>query len=207
MARGKIRLTRIQWFNLTLLFILVLIAGLSGYRGLVAYLLNQKDNGSIAKPESSVHRLHNAALDLEKPALYNVIFFLSKDCPLCNNYKPLLDTLQFVYGQDPRFLFVGLRTDASMAEDSSYFFPLEYTAGKDVAYIARIYGAKVTPEVFVVDSNNQVLYSGAIDNWAYDTGKKRAYATENYLKDVLFAIKNGQKLPYTQTRAVGCFIE
>ena len=204
---GKFQLTRLPWFNLILLVMLVSIAGISGYRGLIAHFLNVRDSSSTTRPESSIHRLHNAALDIEKPALYNVVFFLSKDCPLCNNYKPLLDTLHAIYGQDPRFLLVGLRTDVSVASDSSYFLPVEYTAGKDVAYIARIYGAKVTPEVFVIDSNNRVLYSGAIDNWAYDTGKKRTNATENYLKDVLFAIKRGQKLPYTQTRVVGCFIE
>jgi len=201
------KFTRIQWLQLALLLLLVVIAGISGYRGLVSWFLNVKDIPNSPKNTTSIHRLHNAALDIDNPALFNVVFFLSKDCPMCNNYKPLLDSLREEYAKDSRFLFVGLRTDADAATDSSYFLPLEYSAGKDVRYIAEIYKATVTPEVFVIDSSNHVWYSGAIDNWSFDTGKKKQFATEYYLKDALNALRNGQKPALAETKAVGCFIE
>lgn len=204
---GKFKFTRIQWLQLALLLLLVVIAGISGYRGLVSRSLNVKDIPNSPKNTTSIHRLHNAALDIDNPALFNVVFFLSKDCPMCNNYKPLLDSLREEYAKDSRFLFVGLRTDADAATDSSYFLPLEYSAGKDVRYIAEIYKATVTPEVFVIDSSNHVWYSGAIDNWSFDTGKKKQFATEYYLKDALNALRNGQKPALAETKAVGCFIE
>ncbi|MBM3921251.1 MAG: hypothetical protein FJ347_08525 [Sphingomonadales bacterium] len=204
---GKFKFTRIQWLQLALLLLLVVIAGISGYRGLVSWFLNVKDIPNSPKNTTSIHRLHNAALDIDNPALFNVVFFLSKDCPMCNNYKPLLDSLREEYAKDSRFLFVGLRTDADAATDSSYFLPLEYSAGKDVRYIAEIYKATVTPEVFVIDSSNHVWYSGAIDNWSFDTGKKKQFATEYYLKDALNALRNGQKPALAETKAVGCFIE
>ena len=204
---GKLRLTKMQWLNISLLFILVAMAAVSGYRGLIAYFLNVKDSGGNINQKTTVHRLHNSALDIEKPAMFNVIFFLSKDCPLCNNYKPLMDSLRAEYAQDPRFLFVGLRTDAEKATDSSYFLPLEYSAGKDLRYIADIFDASVTPEVFVVDSSNHVWYHGAIDNWSYDTGKKRQFATAHYLKDALSALCKGQNPAVAETKPVGCFIE
>ena len=196
-----------QWLQLSLLFLLIVIAGVSGYSGLIYLIIESRDKQDVLKQDTSVHRLHNAALDIEKPGQYNVVFFLSKDCPLCNNYKPLLDSLRKEYDKDPRFLFVGLRTDADSSTDSSYFFPLEYSAGKDVRYIADIFKATVTPEVFVVDSCNKVWYSGAIDNWSFDTGKKRQFATAHYLKDALKALRNGQNPVIPETRAVGCFIE
>ena len=204
---GKFQLTRMQWLNIALLIILVVIAGMSGFRGLISRFLNAKESTGNTKSGSSIHRLHNAALNIEKPAVFNVVFFLSKDCPLCNNYKPLLDSLQAEYADDSRFLFIGLRTDVQAKTDSSFFFPLEYNAGKDVRYIADIFDANVTPEVFVVDSNNHVWYRGAIDNWAYDTGRKRQFATEHYLKEVLYALRSGQKPSVSETRAVGCYIE
>lgn len=204
---GKFKFTHIQWLQLALLLLLVVIAGISGYRGLVSWFLNVKDIPNSPKNTTSIHRLHNAALDIDNPALFNVVFFLSKDCPMCNNYKPLLDSLREEYAKDSRFLFVGLRTDADAATDSSYFLPLEYSAGKDVRYIAEIYKATVTPEVFVIDSSNHVWYSGAIDNWSFDTGKKKQFATEYYLKDALNALRNGQKPALAETKAVGCFIE
>ena len=204
---GKFRFTRKQWLQLSLLLLLVVIAGVSGYSGLISMIWEENNQPTVSRQDYTVHRLHNAALDIEKPALFNVVFFLSKDCPLCNNYKPLLDSLRKEYDKDPRFLFVGLRTDADVATDSSYFFPLEYSAGKDVRYIADIFKATTTPEVFVVDSSNKVWYSGAIDNWSHDTGKKRQSATEHYLKDALKALRNGQKPGIAETKAVGCFIE
>ena len=204
---GKFKITRMQWLNILLLLVLVVIAGISGYRGLISLAIQKDDKQVQLKKESVIHRLHNAALDIEKPAMFNVVFFLSKDCPLCNNYKPLLDSLQEEYAHDSRFLFLGLRTDAFAASDSSYFFPLEYSAGKDVRYISEIYKATVTPQVFIVDSSNQVWYSGAIDNWSFDIGKKRQFATEHYLKDALKALRNGQKPAIAATKAIGCFIE
>jgi thiol-disulfide isomerase/thioredoxin len=205
---GKFQFTRMQWLQLSLLLVLVVIAVIGGYRGLISWFMNVEEE-AIHSPNatSAIHRLHNSALDIEKPALFNVVFFLSKDCPLCNNYKPLLDSLQAEYAQDSRFLFLGLRTDSDAATDSSYFFPLEYNAGKDVHYIAEIFKATITPEVFVVDSSNRVWYSGAIDNWSFDTGKKRQFATEHYLKDALKALRNGQKPAVSETKAVGCYIE
>ncbi len=204
---GKFQFSRKQRLQLWLLLVLVVIAGIGGYRGLISIMMGEKNQPAVSKQETTIHRLHNSALDIEKPALFNVVFFLSKDCPLCNNYKPLLDSLREEYARDSRFLFVGLRTDVDAANDSSYFFPLEYNAGKDVHYIAEIFKATTTPEVFVVDSSNKVWYSGAIDNWSFDTGKKRQYATEHYLKDALKALRNGQKPEFAETKAVGCFIE
>lgn len=204
---GIFQFTRKQWLQLSLLLLLVIIAVVSGYRGLISLAMEDDDKQAVSKQESVIHRLHNAALDIEKPTLFNVIFFLSKDCPMCNNYKPLLDSLREEYASDPRFSFVGLRIDADAAIDSSYFMPLEYSAGKDVRYIADIFKTTTTPEVFVVDSSNKVWYSGAIDNWSFDTGKKRQYATQHYLKDALKALRNGQKPGIAETKAVGCFIE
>ncbi|MBP8250143.1 MAG: hypothetical protein KAX72_08570, partial [Chitinophagales bacterium] len=67
--------------------------------------------------------------------------------------------------------------------------------------------ASITPESFIVDNKGKVVYSGAIDNWAVDLGQKRQVITEFYVRDVLYALLSGSKIPYHKTTAVGCYIE
>ena len=67
--------------------------------------------------------------------------------------------------------------------------------------------AKTTPEVFILNDKNKILYQGAIDNLYYDIGKKRPEASIFYLKDALNSIINKQKITIQKTEAIGCDIE
>lgn len=73
--------------------------------------------------------------------------------------------------------------------------------------VMNYFGATITPEVFVCDSLGQVLYSGRIDNWAYDTGQKRTNITEHDLENALDDIVGGKPVRVSRTQAIGCFIE
>ncbi len=68
-------------------------------------------------------------------------------------------------------------------------------------------GASITPEVFIMGAHGQILYSGRIDNWAWETGQKRLKATEHDLVDALNAIDAGKATYQKKTQAVGCIIE
>jgi hypothetical protein len=67
--------------------------------------------------------------------------------------------------------------------------------------------ATITPEVFLFDAKGSVLYSGRIDNWAYELGRKRTVITEHDLKDALESVVNNKPIKVKKTKAVGCFIE
>ena len=67
--------------------------------------------------------------------------------------------------------------------------------------------AKVTPEVFVFNPSDDLVYNGAIDNWMVSLGKKRTKVTEHYLLNALSGLKNGQSISPSKTTPVGCFIE
>jgi hypothetical protein len=75
------------------------------------------------------------------------------------------------------------------------------------AAFAKQLGATITPEVFVLGKSQETLYSGRIDNWAYELGRKRKVITEHNLLDALNAIDKKQKIKITKTKAVGCYIE
>jgi hypothetical protein len=68
--------------------------------------------------------------------------------------------------------------------------------------VAREYGAKVTPDVFVLDAESRLRYRGAPDG-DYDKPGERA----EWLRDALDAVLAGSILNRPETKPVGCSIK
>jgi peroxiredoxin len=68
--------------------------------------------------------------------------------------------------------------------------------------VARAYGAKTTPDVFVLDSERRVRYRGAPDA-DYDDPSQRAM----WVREALDAVLSGSEPPRVETRPVGCSIK
>ena len=68
--------------------------------------------------------------------------------------------------------------------------------------IADKLNAQVTPEIFVINHNFEVLYHGRIDD-ARGSGS----AKSNDLKNALDEILAGKEVTVKQTRAMGCTIK
>jgi hypothetical protein len=61
--------------------------------------------------------------------------------------------------------------------------------------------------VFLVNSEGQTIYQGAIDNWAPELGQHRTVITEHYLLDSLNGFVRIGRVSVSTTKPVGCFIE
>ena len=140
-----------------------------------------------------------------------VFIFISPECPLCQNYALTINQLMKKFSSDSiRFIGVVSGGDFSIADIKQYqrAYQLKLLLFVDAQYsLARELNAKVTPEVFVINANDEILYNGRIDNWAYEVGKKRKVITSHDLHDALTAIKNGTSVSQKKTQAIGCFIE
>jgi peroxiredoxin len=68
--------------------------------------------------------------------------------------------------------------------------------------VAREYGAKVTPDVFVLDADGRLRYRGAPDA-DYDNPGERA----EWLREALDAVLSGSILERPETKPVGCSIK
>lgn len=79
-------------------------------------------------------------------------------------------------------------------------FPYAVDATSD---LARTYGATKTPEVFLFDGENKLVYHGAVD----DNSRDPAGVESHYLKDALTALAGGEPIEMTSTKAVGCSIK
>ena len=139
-----------------------------------------------------------------------VLFFLTTDCPLCNNYAPELNRIAQEFS--PRGVaFYGVQGDATIpdadvrghAKDYAYTFPYLFDPEESLATYT---GATSTPEAAVLSPSGELLYLGRIDNRLEDFGKQRTQVTEFDLRDTLDAVLSGKPVPHARTKALGCAI-
>jgi peroxiredoxin len=72
--------------------------------------------------------------------------------------------------------------------------------------VARLYSAKTTPHMFVIDKNGNLRYMGGIDSIASADPEDIAKA-EPYLKEAMLAVESGGKPAHAVTRPYGCSIK
>lgn len=169
-------------------------------RGLVFKLALLAVVFSCQQPKPNL--IYNSTTHLSKATHHAVFVFLAADCPLCKNYRPLIRRLESDLSQLEGWQLVTVRIDNI---DTASFSGNEFVDKEKK--LVKLFHAKVTPEVFVVDSNSQILYSGALDNYSYETGRHRNAANRHYLLDAIHSIQENEKIQMGHVDPVGCFIE
>lgn len=89
------------------------------------------------------------------------------------------------------------------AKEKGFTFP--YIVDETQA-VAKAYGAKRTPHVFVLSNSHgswNVEYIGAIDDNANDADKVES----RFVLDAVTSLSSGSALAVTQTKAIGCTIK
>jgi hypothetical protein len=72
--------------------------------------------------------------------------------------------------------------------------------------IGRLYGAKTTPHMYIVDAGGNLVYMGGIDNIPSTDTDDIARAT-NYVDATLNALSSGQPVKDAVTRPYGCSVK
>ena len=72
--------------------------------------------------------------------------------------------------------------------------------------VGRLYGAKTTPDMYIIDPNGTLVYEGAIDN-KRSTDLADVKTATNYVKTALDAVMTGKTVPTTATRPYGCSVK
>ena len=135
-----------------------------------------------------------------------VLLFLATQCPIATNYAERIVALVEAYeAQGIQFIGINSNKQEKIEEISEYSekHGFEFPVLKDPENkIADYFGARRTPEVFLLDATHVLRYTGAIDNSPKEP-------TKYYLKDALDLLIAGKDIPKTskKTRAVGCTIK
>jgi peroxiredoxin len=72
--------------------------------------------------------------------------------------------------------------------------------------LGRLYNAKTTPDMFVIDPQGKLIYSGAIDDRP-STDLDDVKGADNYVSDALSAAMSGKPVAKPYTRAYGCSVK
>jgi hypothetical protein len=72
--------------------------------------------------------------------------------------------------------------------------------------VGRLYGAKTTPHMFIIDKNGALQYMGGMDSLATTDAGDIAKA-EPYLTEAMVAVEQGKAPPHSLTKPYGCSIK
>ncbi|HEY8131417.1 MAG TPA: thioredoxin family protein [Thermoanaerobaculia bacterium] len=141
----------------------------------------------------------------------SVVFFTCNQCPYAKAFEPRLIAIarQYqakgvaFYAIDPndenRFAEETLANMKDRAVNKGYPYP--YLKDADSS-IARAYGARVTPHVYVIDQGGVLRYRGYVDDSARPEER-----TKTGLTDALDALLANRQVATTATHAFGCTIK
>ena len=157
---------------------------------------------TLKDADGTSHTLYK--LSEEKSA--TVVLFLATQCPIATDYAERLVALVKTYDEkNVQFIGINSNKQEQIEEISEYsekhgfeFHVLKDTENK----IADYFGARRTPEVFLLDAERVLRYTGAIDN-------SPKMPTKHYLRDALDLVITGKDILKSakKTRAVGCTIK
>ncbi len=143
-------------------------------------------------------------------SVWRVLIFLAPLCPICQNMTFDLRQLEkdFV-GESVEF--VGVFPNASTTEAQIATFQQTYGLSMplhlDTADWAGTLGARWTPEVFVLDAADSVVYRGRINDRYFAPGKRKPKTKRRDLDAALRDCLAGRPVADPVTDAVGCPIE
>jgi peroxiredoxin len=140
-----------------------------------------------------------------------VVVFTGNECPVATSYEKRLVNLtkKYASGDKSRVAVVALNVSVDederldkmkvAAKEKGFNFPY---LSDETQKIGRLFGATVTPEVFVLDKDRKIVYQGGIDD-----NLQVAKVKKKYLEDALDALLAGKPVPTAETRPTGCSIE
>jgi peroxiredoxin len=72
--------------------------------------------------------------------------------------------------------------------------------------VGKMYGAKTTPHMFVINKDGKLVYAGAIDD-IRSTDEDDVPKAKNYVAAALDAVLAGKTVEITETKAYGCSVK
>jgi hypothetical protein len=148
---------------------------------------------------------------LEPSGLANVLFFVTSDCPVSNQYAPEINRICAAYS--PKGIHCAVvyedvkiaAADVRRHLDEHGLRTVDAAIDADGSLAARL-NATITPEAFVVDHSGATRYRGRIDNFYVAFGRSRQVVTVHDLRDALDALVGGKPVATPSTEPIGCYI-
>lgn len=177
---------------------------------------NYNDNKNNQSSKSEITRYENFSLPNANGKIYSledfnnskaiVIMFIATQCPVSNEYNSRMVNLYNDYS-DKGIAFIGINSNKQESveeiKEHNHKNEFKFTVLKDWDnIIADKFEATVTPEVFVLNPNYELLYHGRIDN-----SRRIEEVKSHDLRQALDEILAGKEITVKTTKAFGCTIK
>ncbi|MDC3253130.1 redoxin domain-containing protein [Crocinitomicaceae bacterium] len=138
-----------------------------------------------------------------------ILFFVSEKCPICQYYTAKINQVVADYPEyKVTLVFPNDLSNPETMETFKKKYKLTANMKLDRDHtLVQQFGATVTPEVVVFNSNTETIhYQGRIDDNYYRVGKRRTVVKTNDLINALNALQIKKDITTAKTTPVGCFI-
>ena len=163
--------------------------------------LNKAENFTLKDYNGKTHSLSDYT---DSSAI--VVMFIATQCPVSNAYNSRMVALYQDYHQKGvAFIAINSNKQESIeeisqhAQKNGFHFPVLKDPDN---MVADKYDAQVTPEIFVVNSDFDVLYHGRIDD-----SQRESEISSQDLRNALDEILAGKPVAKKETKAFGCTIK
>ena len=140
----------------------------------------------------------------------SVLFFITHDCPISNQFAPEIQRICGTYEEDGFqcfLVYVDPDLTAGLIRRHLQEFGHQAPAILDSRHrLVEFAGATVTPEVGVFSPRGEILYRGRINNLYERLGRPRRIVTEHDLRGALDQIRDDLPVSPARTQAIGCFV-
>lgn len=135
-----------------------------------------------------------------------VLLFIAVQCPVSNAYNERMEKLAQDYkaqGINVIGINSNVAEDGAACKAHAVENKLTFTILKDPDNkIADKLGASVTPEAYLLDGSNKLMYHGRIDN-----SRNAAQVETPDLRNAIDAVIGGKPVEKTEAKAFGCSIK
>ncbi|KAF0153022.1 MAG: alkyl hydroperoxide reductase/Thiol specific antioxidant/Mal allergen [Ignavibacteria bacterium] len=163
--------------------------------------LKKADSFSLKDYNGKTHSL----LDYKNSSAI-VLIYVSTQCPVSNAYNERMADLYESYkGKNVSFIGINSNKAEDIEEIKKHAAEnnLQFTVLKDINnVIADKFAASFTPEVYVLNDKQEIVYHGRIDD-----NRRKENVQVSDLSDALDEILAGKKVTNPKTKAFGCTIK
>lgn len=171
---------------------------------------DQTVSREITSKVISLSNLNSSKIEINNNGKGKVIFTLDPECPLCQSYAKEINSLFQKYNEYIDFInvFPSKEYNLKKIKDFNLKNHLYIPTIIDTNQIVTNYlDAQVTPECFLLDSNLNILYSGLINDWIKEIGRKGQTINNHFLDDNINLFLEKKSIIINKTKAIGCIIQ
>jgi peroxiredoxin len=170
-------------------------------------------NFTLEDLEGEAHQLSDLAGKIV------VLEWINPRCPVCQRVYTtgiIRETIDALQKLDEELVYITINSTADQArdrivEESGVLLEknkIDVPALIDYdGKVGKMYGARTTPHMYVIDAEGVLRYQGAIDDDQHGGKKRRGEMVTNYVINAVKQMKAGETVTPDETRPYGCEVK